>query len=240
MCTVGCSIQEQLQSRKLLKQCRKLCEIQRKELNGAAGGSLSGDDIQHHAGGEQPLRASSWKLSELRDMVQMCGGERFGVDGCMLGLRDAKSGEFIRKPWGWFSSLPSIRTALEKRCVHGKCAHENIRGPKAAPTAIYPRLLCRRFAKALMEEVPRYPKGGKICPEPQIFSASDLYDEELADALEEPASGSAIEPGQPGRLGVPEGQPEGIGEPEGAHIHEGGEESQPVDPEIRRKIVLSK
>ena len=179
---------EQLHSRKLLKHCRKLCEIQRKELNGAAGGSLLGEEDRHHAGGEQPLRARSWQLSEFRDMDHMCGGERFSVDGCMHGLRNGKTGDLIRKPWEWFSSLPAIRTALERQCAHGPCAHENIRGPQAAPTAGYPMLLCRRFAKALMEEVLRYPKGGESCPEPQIFSASDIYDEELADLLPSLAS----------------------------------------------------
>ena len=56
------------------------------------------------AGGEQPLRALSWKEPSVWRMTQLCG-PRFRVDGCMFGMTNPKAGNLIQKYWGWFSSL---------------------------------------------------------------------------------------------------------------------------------------
>ena len=128
---------ERLLSRRLLKNCKRLCEIQRRELNQGAGGSVHEDEL-HHGGGEQPLCAQSWKLPEFRSMVKMCGGEKFRVDGCMHGMRIGSGHHSVRKPWGWFFSLQGVRKALERKCVHGSAAHETLRGHWAAASAAYP------------------------------------------------------------------------------------------------------
>lgn len=123
-------------SRRLLKNCRTILEVQVKELQGDAGG-------------EHPLRAQSWSETSWKNMCQLCDG-RFRVDGCMFGCRSPKSGRPLQKPWGWFSSCESIRQKLERRCQHGDNEHDPIEGDITSGTAIYPRQLCMTFAKALM------------------------------------------------------------------------------------------
>ena len=117
------------------------------------------------ARGEHPLRAQSWGLPEMKDMVRQCGGQRFTLHGCMHGLVSHESKKPCLKPWGWFSSLPSVREALQKSCSH----HPS----KAAAIATYPYLLCRRFAKALMAELRRYRKEVESCRVPQRVSAAE-------------------------------------------------------------------
>ncbi len=139
------------ESRKLLKNCRKLLEIQLHELSGN-GGLTSDQEGHHHAGGEHPLHAQSWNTPDWRTMARMCG-ERFTVHGCRHGLCSKTTGELLKKPWGWFSTHSGIRNALELHCNHGAKAHPVIQGVNTSHTAVYPEILCRRFAKALLKDV---------------------------------------------------------------------------------------
>ena len=123
-------------SRRLLKNCRTLMEVQVKELQGDAGG-------------EHPLRAQSWSETSWKNMCQL-GHGRFRVDGCMFGCKSPKSGRPLQKPWGWFSSCESIRQSLCRRCTHGENDHDLIEGDITSGAAVYPRQLCLAFAKALM------------------------------------------------------------------------------------------
>ena len=66
-------------------------------------------------------------------------------------MKSGKTGIPVQKPWGWFSSLPGIEKALNKTCQHGPQRHAKISGKEVAETAMYPPLLCRAFADALME-----------------------------------------------------------------------------------------
>ena len=88
----------------------------------------------------------------MRKMVRLCG-ERFAVHGCMHGMCSRDTRELVKKPWGWFSTHAGIRKALERKCIHGTGAHRVIQGSITSSTAVYPPLLCRRFAKALMQDV---------------------------------------------------------------------------------------
>ena len=137
-------------SRRLLRNCRRLLEIQVQELNGSVG--LIPDMGPHHGGGEHPLHAQSWRVPDMRKMVRLCG-ERFAVHGCMHGMCSRDTRELVKKPWGWFSTHAGIRKALERKCIHGTGAHRVIQGSITSSTAVYPPLLCRRFAKALMQDV---------------------------------------------------------------------------------------
>ena len=136
---------------KLIKHCRKLAEIQRFELNNDLGLDVDRGSLKHHLGGEHPLRAQSWSLHDMKRMVKICGG-RFVVYGCSHGLRNPKTGKFLLKPWGWFATHEGVRKALERACVHEKGEHEHVQGGLTASTAVYPYLLCQRFARALMED----------------------------------------------------------------------------------------
>lgn len=137
-------------SRRLLRNCRRLLEIQIYELNGSCG--MTPEHGPHHGGGEHPLHAQSWKIPDMRKMVQLCGS-RFTVHGCRHGMCSKTTGELIKKPWGWFSTHCGIREALSLKCNHGGKAHPVIQGSITSATAVYPPLLCRRFAKALMNDV---------------------------------------------------------------------------------------
>lgn len=135
--------------KRLLKHCRKLAEIQKCELNNDWG--LDTECLNHHVGGEHPLAAQSWSVHDMKIMARL-GGGRFTVHGCRHGMKNSKTGKFLRKPWGWFSSHAGVRKALELKCNHERHMHDLIQGSLTAPTAIYPRLLCLRFAKALMQD----------------------------------------------------------------------------------------
>lgn len=141
-------------SRKLLRNCRRLLEIQLQELEGQCGFVPTEPKSQRerHAGGEHPLHAQSWSVPDMRTMARLCGN-RFTVHGCQHGMRSLVTGEIVKKPWGWFSTHQGIRKALGRVCNHGKGAHAKIEGATTSGTAIYPPLLCRRFAKALMNDV---------------------------------------------------------------------------------------
>ena len=134
---------------KIMKNCRKL--IQQQLLAGGQCGGGCEDQCEYHAGGEQPLRCTSWKKTDIGKAADLCGG-RFRCDGCMNGLRNPKTGNLVQKSWGWFSSNPRIRKALQGDgiCNHPKGQHDIIAGDITASTACYPTSLCDKFAKALM------------------------------------------------------------------------------------------
>ena len=124
-------------SKKLISRCCRALEIQLFELNGDGGG-------------EHPLAAQSWKHTELGRMAKKCGG-RFSVYGCCHGMLHPFTKKFLRKPWGWFSTSKHVREQLESKCCHDAESHTPIEGAVTASTAVYPRLLCRRFAKAILQ-----------------------------------------------------------------------------------------
>lgn len=94
--------QKRQESRKLMKHCQRLVEVQVCELNGECGWTPENPEF-HHAGGEHPLHAQSWKEPEMKQMVRLCGG-RFSVHGCRHGMVSRKTGLLVKKPWGWFST----------------------------------------------------------------------------------------------------------------------------------------
>ena len=124
-------------SKKLISRCCRILEVQLFELDGDGGG-------------EHPLAAQSWKHTELGRMAKKCGG-RFSVYGCCHGMFHPVTKKFLRKPWGWFSTSKHVRQFLESKCHHDANSHTPIEGAFTAGTAVYPKLLCRRFAKAILE-----------------------------------------------------------------------------------------
>lgn len=129
-------IEKQKYGRRILKNCRKIVAMQRQEIRGDAGG-------------EQPLRAMSWKEPSVRHMLQLCGS-RFRCDGCMFGMKNPKTGHLLQKSWGWFSSSEHIRQVLQRTCQHKPSDHDLIEGDITSGTAVYPEQLCRAFARTLM------------------------------------------------------------------------------------------
>ena len=139
---------KQERGRLILRNCLKILQIQRQELDGQSG--TGPDCLACHAGGEQPLRAASWKEPTVRRMLQLCNAERFRCDGCQFGMKSRITGLPIQKPYGWFSSLQSIRDALHRCCQLGNHEHAVIAGKEITETATYPKKLCKVFAKALL------------------------------------------------------------------------------------------
>lgn len=188
--------------RRLFHHCRRLVEIQVCEFNQHCG--MDEDSLHHHAGGEQPLRATSWGLSDMRVMLRLCG-DRFTVHGCRHGMKNMRTGNLLRKPWGWFSTHDGVKKALELRCNHGTdVKHDLIQGNITSSTAIYPYLLCRRFAKALLQDnVNMFPVFGQetdvsfgpcdsfpFCAKDEFIlsgqSGSEVPDEPLEESPEPP------------------------------------------------------
>ena len=217
-------------SRKLLKNCCKLMQIQRQEGQAEAG-LAQAEEASRHAGGEQPIRASSWKLPEFREMLRLCGATRFQVLGCAHGLRNPQNGRRWYKPWGWFSSLPVIRQALELPCTHQACDHETIQGGRrCAISATYPLALCRRFAKALMKTLyqgeVRTPWRSSLILAGESEAVADPMDREVNPEAEDALMGPDI--------GNPEGDPKDS--EQGPPSNE--DDDFQWDPEIKRKLTL--
>jgi hypothetical protein len=112
----------------------------------------------------------------MKIMARLCG-QRFTVHGCRHGMISKTTGETLKKPWGWFSTHPGIRVALGLTCNHGPKAHAHIQGANTAATAIYPPLLCRRFAKVLMDDDYQklFPVFG-LCEHEAVYHEHDVDD----------------------------------------------------------------
>ena len=153
--------------RKILDNCCKLLEVQIQEL-GCQGG-FSHDGEMHDGGGEQPLRALSWKEPSLRRATALCGGRFRVVDGCCHGLMDGKTNRLMQKSFGWLSNNLSIRKALQRTCNHRPEMHVPIEGGRTAPSAVYPKLLCSRFAKALLYDRSHFKEIQKQLQSCEVF-----------------------------------------------------------------------
>ena len=127
--------EDKIYGRKILKNCRKLLELQLQELGAHGSGSL--EDWGSHASAEQPLRAQSWKEESWRAMTRMAGG-RFRSDGCAWGLRRPQTRKFMQKSWGWFSTCQKLRQILARTCNHQPHEHSCVEGSVTATTAQYP------------------------------------------------------------------------------------------------------
>ena len=169
-------------SKKLIRNCRKLMEVQIKELG-------------NQAGGEHPLHAQSWQQTDMKVMSKLCGG-RFVVHGCRHGLVSKTKGVLLKKPWGWFSTLGALKEVLALTCNHGAKAHPVIQGADTAATAVYPTLLCNRFAKVLMNYKTGmfsiFANGSYGCSQSQqgVFADFDLNDDVLHDAVDADVGGN--------------------------------------------------
>ena len=206
--------EQRLRSRRLLKNCCKLVALQRQEVQRPVGVCFEEQP--------QPLRATSWQLPEMKEMLRLCGATRFQVDGCRHGLKDPQTGVSLRKPWGWFSSSPKVRQVLARKCNHEAGTHEQIQGGRrAAQTATYPYLLCRRFAKAILQESYH---GEVTAPSQTLWRSSEVFvgdSEAVADDEPMPDANG----GEPVVEDIdPEGDPE--------------ENGFRRDPEIKRKLTL--
>ena len=143
--------EKQKYGKRILRHCAKLLEIQVQELRAEAGGSTKDTD----GGFEQPLRARSWQIPEVQRITKLCGG-RFRVDGCQHGMIHETTKCPLLKSYGWLSTHAGIRRSIEKKCNHESHVHQPIEGPLTSKTAVYPPLLCDRFARALMEPTSRF------------------------------------------------------------------------------------
>lgn len=208
------------QHKSLLHHCRLLAEIQVLELNSHCSFDEGAADF-HHAGVEHPLRAVSWGLADMRVMVRLCGGERFRVDGCRHGLVNRDTRRLFQKPWGWCTTHANVRKALELHCNHPKDSHDHVCGKYTAGTVVYPYLLRRRFARALMKDIDglfsvfsQYDQGGKVfAGDDEIDSNAEIFSnfddgEPAPDEPVEVDAGNDDEPVPPGENAEPSDEPD--------------------------------
>ena len=232
--------EDKIYGRKILKNCRKLLELQLQELGAHGSGSL--EDWGSHASGEQPLRAQSWKEESWRAMTRMAGG-RFRSDGCAWGLRHPQTRKFMQKSWGWFSTCQRLRQILARTCNHQPHEHSCVEGSVTALTAQYPVLLCKAVAKWLMEpthvwqEIVMFARAS----EASLIAAGTPV--EMLEASEE-ANQEPEAPRRDENHEAPEA-PENLNEPEGPRPPE--DPNRPEEPspvvdrglqELRRKIRI--
>ena len=135
--------QKRIHASKIIKNCRKLIELQL-SLGGQCGGCDEGY-CSHDAGGEHPLRALSWKGTDMGKAATLCGG-KFRTDGCMNNLRNPKTGNLCQKSWGWFSSSPSVRKALENKQPSSRNSRYYFRKPDLQNCFISEGLMCQARA----------------------------------------------------------------------------------------------
>ena len=154
--------------RRILKHCLKLIQVQRQE--------------HRHAGGEQPLCATSWKEPFVRKMVRVCCPEKFRCDGCRFEMWSERCNLPIMKPWGWFSNMDAIKDALNLRCRHKNQRHAKLRAAETAATATYPEALCKAFARALMENRQREIRDQVAVSAASSSSRQERVPEENSDA----------------------------------------------------------
>jgi hypothetical protein len=175
-------LSKQKHGRKILRNCRKLCELQVQELRGDAGG-------------EQPLRASSWQETSWKHMTGICKSSRFRCDGCMFDMNNPKTGNLLLKSWGWFSSRKDVHDTLNKICCHGSGCHDPIEGDITSGTAVYPRKLCDSFAKVLMKPRTQIHEIMSSMKHVPCFSNShDHDDDENLDIFGDPVASQVDEP----------------------------------------------
>lgn len=222
-------------SRRLLRNCRRLLEIQLIELNGDVG--LIPGSGPYHGGGEHPLNAQSWKTPDMSKMVKLCG-ERFIVHGCRHGMCSNDHKDLLKKPWGGFSTHKGIRSALALKCNHGPHAHRTIQGSLTSATAVYPPLLCRRFAKALMQDlVDLFPvfaqcENENTSDEEFCCDHAILAEHEAEGVEEDHLPARAEHPLAP----IPE-EPEGQDEPASGGHDENADEHEPVvNPALKQMV----
>ena len=84
-------------------------------------------------------------------VTRLCGG-RFRVDGCQHGLFDHVSKTLSQKSWGWWSTSLAVKKALCRTCSHQPHQHVPVEGSRTAKSAVYPKLLCERVAKAILSD----------------------------------------------------------------------------------------
>lgn len=170
-------------SRKILKNLRRLAEIQIYELGG-------------HVGGEQPWSALTWEEQSWAKIAKMAGG-RFRVDGCRYGLRHPKNHKLLQKGWGFFCTHFGIQKAIQRTCNHPSYMHAHVEGNVTALTAEYPPLLCKHFVTALLN---RQSEFAGLCKSIEVAGEimSEMHNpEDCARVLAngEPVQAEAMEPG---------------------------------------------
>lgn len=166
--------------RRILENCCKVLEVQLLDLQ-AQGGIT--DDSESSVGAEQPFRASSWKEPALRKLTRACGGS-FRVDGCRHGLPHPVTQKPMPKSFGWLSTSPRVRSALQHSCQHKIGDHHPIEGSITSSTAVYPKLVCERFAKALMHVKDHFCEASLFVE--QLQESSQVYSDGRGEHVEHP------------------------------------------------------
>ena len=92
--------------------------------------------VNGHNSFEWPRYCSGWFL--VQDFFEEMGMKQSKPDGCMLGSIST-SGDYIKKPWSWWSSFEPTITMLETRVCDGTHNHVPCQGSSTKPSGHYPR-----------------------------------------------------------------------------------------------------
>ena len=116
------------------------------------GLTLLRDQIQDggDAHWEWPRYIEPWNWKIIKQTFKELGLECFDLDGCTVGTKDPKTGGLLLKRWTIASSSKKMRQRLHLRC-DGLHKHASILGGPAASTAYYPKPMCRRVVRTMLE-----------------------------------------------------------------------------------------
>ena len=99
---------------------------------------------------EWPLRASSWKLPEMQELLDLLP-HRARPDGCSFGMRSIDTNELILKPWRVQCRTQEQANRINLPC-QGNHTHVPIEGSRRTnATSYYPIEMARRWVRGLLK-----------------------------------------------------------------------------------------
>jgi hypothetical protein len=101
---------------------------------------------------EWPAACELWKHPDVEEMVQRFALNKVNMHGCAAGLRSAKTGLPIKKPWTIATTAPSIVAALGDFQCDGSHAHQPCAGSETKATESYTPEMAKAVHWAIREE----------------------------------------------------------------------------------------
>ena len=147
-CTLGCTWQIVNRSRKCMNDkatYKKYLKLQAKHkdrfnrlmtaLELLADALIKvGGDLIHEWGAKNTL----WNNPRVKKLIKKLDMQRAYFDGCALDLKEGTTGQYIRKPWVFSTSIPEIVEKFQyARCTCPKDTHVKCNGGRAVMSAFY-------------------------------------------------------------------------------------------------------
>ena len=104
---------------------------------------------------ENPTRAKSWALPEIRKMMLNTGVDVFEADQCMYGMKTWGESRaqlvLAMKPTKFMTNSQTIGRELIRKC-DGSHEHQPLVDGRACASARYPAALCKALCRGIIKE----------------------------------------------------------------------------------------